>query len=403
MAVPLIDSFAAIAPRFSGSISACSSSIVIYLIFRSDAKLSTIYHRIMFAMSSVDIMSSIAIALTTLPMPRDLTGYNHPYDWAGTRLGNVHTCSAQGFFVVFGTLAMFAYNGSLCFYYTCVIAFEIKEQTILRYVEPFLHVIPLGYALVNALYPLFYENYNPTGWEAWCTIASGNGRGSDRAKLKRLYKIGIPIVISFILGFIFICFVLIIRKAVRLERALKRSQNNRNSNFRRHGDNFRLEEDRTRSANVKVVVVQAVAYCASFLLTLLTPLLRNIYIDENIYARIQVVVMPLQGFFNGMIFIYHKVYNFRRVHSDVSRCEVLRLLFKGSANDDLLLSRISFVSTADDDSENQQHHNREESASENDVVLGDEENGSRSHLSGFSIGSTTNYPSSQVQIEIGDE
>jgi len=58
----------------------------------------------------------------------------------------------------------------------------------------------------------------------------------------------------------------------------------------------------------------------------------------------------LQGFFNLLIFVSHKIYNYRRVHQDVSRCEVLWLLFRGSPTEPVILSRISIV----------QWHKREE-------------------------------------------
>ena len=55
------------------------------------------------------------------------------------------------------------------------------------------------------------------------------------------------------------------------------------------------------------------------------------------------VLIPLQGFFNAMIFISHKVYNYRRVHKDVSRCGVIKLLFQGNTQEFFLFSRISLV------------------------------------------------------------
>jgi hypothetical protein len=61
--------YAAVMPRFSGSLSAISSAAIIYVILRSEKGLSGIYHRIMFGMSTADILGSLAMALTSLPMP----------------------------------------------------------------------------------------------------------------------------------------------------------------------------------------------------------------------------------------------------------------------------------------------------------------------------------------------
>ena len=71
--IPYMTSYGAIVPRISGGISLVSSILIIYVIFKSQAKISTIiYHRILFGMSVADILSSSAIALTTLPMPSEL-------------------------------------------------------------------------------------------------------------------------------------------------------------------------------------------------------------------------------------------------------------------------------------------------------------------------------------------
>jgi hypothetical protein len=63
--------YGAIVPRVTGFLSAISSMLIMYVIVRSSRGLSTIYHRIMFCMSVFDIFTSVAMGLTTLPMPKD--------------------------------------------------------------------------------------------------------------------------------------------------------------------------------------------------------------------------------------------------------------------------------------------------------------------------------------------
>ena len=162
---PLTDNFAALAPRYSGGVSVLASSTVIYLIFKSRTKLRTIYHRIMLGMSTADILGSLAMGLSTLPMPRGSSAeLGYDYDWAGTRLGNVHTCNAQGFFFLFGIDAMFCYTGMLCLYYSLAIAFRLREERIVKYAEPFLHAVPIISALFTSIWTLATGNINATGW-----------------------------------------------------------------------------------------------------------------------------------------------------------------------------------------------------------------------------------------------
>ena len=107
--------YIAIVPRVSGSVSAISSSIIIYLVFQSAARLSTIYHRIMFCMSVSDIILSVGYALTSLPMPAEMPMEEElGIYWPGPRYGNTTTCNMQGFMTTFGATSMLGYIVTLC-------------------------------------------------------------------------------------------------------------------------------------------------------------------------------------------------------------------------------------------------------------------------------------------------
>ena len=131
---------------------------------------------------SEDVLSSrghlaFTIALTTLLMPKSVSPeviclYSLPYeDWVGTKLGNIQTCEAPGFFFVFGITTMFAYNSMLCLYYACTIAYQMKERNVRKYVKPILHLFPWTIGFSTAIPPLVKDLYNPSTLEAWCTPA----------------------------------------------------------------------------------------------------------------------------------------------------------------------------------------------------------------------------------------
>ena len=336
--------FAALAPRFSGGTSAVSSSTIIFLIFRSKTKLKSTYHRIMFGMSFFDVLSSVAIGLSTLPMPIDLPFPHPPYD--GTRLGNVQTCEAQGFMFILGFIAVFAYNAVLFIYYTCSIAFQIKEEKISKFIEPILHLIPMSVGLGVAIPPLVHGLYNPTTWDAWCSIAANAERGKVQAdetwlriKMQNIDTLVMYLCIALIL-IISASIILILWRVIKVGRALKNPTIKRLS--------ARIEEASRSHDNTKVVVKQVMAYLLSFAISLGILLVRSIIVEPYWVIYLSFVLMPLQGFFNALIFISHKVYNYRRVHGDVSRCDVIKLLFRGNADEPLLLSRISLVRMNDD-------------------------------------------------------
>jgi len=67
-----VSEYGAIVPRITAGTSAVSSFLILYLLLRSKTKLSTIYNRIMFGMSMADVLGSLAMSLTTLPMPVEM-------------------------------------------------------------------------------------------------------------------------------------------------------------------------------------------------------------------------------------------------------------------------------------------------------------------------------------------
>jgi len=305
----------------------------------------------MFAISIADILGSVAMGLTTLPMPKD-TGTDHD-DFGGTALGNTQTCEAQGFFFVFGTTAMFGYNAMLCVYYTCAIAFTMKEQQIVRWVEPWLHIMPLVVALIYAVIPLVKKFYQASSYEAWCTVVPVI---HDQHQQLHADAVIVPLIltnIGLMLTIVITSLGLIIRRIHRMEKLLASvtitfSGRRINRTSQLISDMKMVERSHN---NTKVVIIQASAYIGVFLLTLLFPLLRSATssIGERndsfkvLIGRLSIVFMPLQGFFNALIFISHKIYNYRRVHEDVSRWEILWMLLRGSLDEPMLFSRISQI------------------------------------------------------------
>jgi hypothetical protein len=162
-----------------------------------------------------------------------------------------------------------------------------------------------------------------------------------------------------------------------MNRAIRtREENCRNINYQRHPQLQRIGEFSMDQAqriaiksmqNTRVIVIQALAYFLSFLIALSMPTLKSLpgslvgnmknAENELIILRLQIVLLPLQGLFNALIFIYHKIYNYRRIHPDVSRFHVLMLVFYGKADDHVLFSRISIVSINGDNSIDINVHN----------------------------------------------
>ena len=46
----------------------------------------------------------------------------------------------------------------------------MEDKKIAKYVEPILHILPLGFGLGVAIPPLVHDLYTPIDWDAWCTM-----------------------------------------------------------------------------------------------------------------------------------------------------------------------------------------------------------------------------------------
>lgn len=112
--------FVGIVPRVISTLSIASYAVILFLIFRSAAKASTVYHRIMVMISVAGIGSCISTGLGTWVMPKygpeNVKGdpFNMP-SWPEPRYGNEATCAAQGVLKIFGDRCINMSIVMLCF------------------------------------------------------------------------------------------------------------------------------------------------------------------------------------------------------------------------------------------------------------------------------------------------
>jgi hypothetical protein len=358
-------------PAFPGALSAFSSLLIMYVILHSQKGLKSVYHRILFFMSSADILSSLAMAFHTIPMPPNLPREEEfpEYVFATKRMGNTTTCNIQGFAYLFGIITLFNYNSMLCVYYACAIGLQMDDKRISRIIEPVCHFLVLAIALFYSIPPLLNELYNPSPTEMWCVVSTYPSdcyrnedveciRGITNSPLVFDIVWGLAIGIGLNFVIVIVSFTLVISRVVYMDRSVAKYGKTCPENMREKVDNARAKNKIT-----KVVVMQASAYIMAFVITNLFPFI-NFVTDESPMATqiMTLVFLPLQGFFNFMIFIGHKVYNYRRVNPGVSRCEVLRTFFLSSTRveEPMYISQLSHVEknkdsvAGDDEEENEE-------------------------------------------------
>jgi len=309
----------------TGSISLISSVVILIVINRSEIRFSSIYHRIIAAQSLMDIIVSLAILLTTLPMPRDQI-----YPFEGPTLGTVTTCQIQGFAYILGIIGTFLYHNGLAYFYVFIIQFRVNDEKMRTFVEPTIHIFTCLSSIITATVFLCLDLYNPMPFESWCSITpypydcflfediecihgyTGNSN---------IMKTIIWAIVGFsVFGFINLlgCMGVIVY----------------GNCFHQGGDTDGEDESSSaegreswRSAK-KILQRQALMYTTVYLLIWGLPLI--VYLNRTFiygfFDALKVIFVPLSGFFNASIFLYHKVYNVVRSEPSCTYREALYLV-----------------------------------------------------------------------------
>lgn len=350
---------ASLTASLTGGLSAVSSCFIMYIILRSESKLSTTYHRIMFFMSFWDLFTSLAIALTTIPMPSE-----NIYEFEGASYGNTTTCSAQGFVAYVGSIAAILSNCILSIYYLCVLRFKITEVKIKKCLEPVLFFLTLVLSLYPGIQLWRYGLINPQEYDPYCTIGpypfhcqygdpSTCIRGGEMVQ-KMTFMTSRYFFIIIVVGILTIAvsMIMIVRSIRAAEKVIVQSSQVSDKPLRRtavgtesneHGDdnlsgldensvNLTLDRARRAHSNSKVITIQALMYVGAFVLTWIFTIMTFRMSSSVVVAMLKLIFQPSQGFFNALIFVYHKMQNVTVTSPHLNLFEVFRLVLTRPRN-----------------------------------------------------------------------
>ena len=131
-------------PMISGSISLLGSGTIATMILISVDRLSYPFRRLIFGLSIMDIIQSIAMIMGPFSLPANIDGVL----WSK---GNVTTCDIQGFALHIGFAGVPMYMLSLSVYYLYSIKFNMKDKVFSRKIEPWLHAGSICWTLLGGI------------------------------------------------------------------------------------------------------------------------------------------------------------------------------------------------------------------------------------------------------------
>ena len=294
----------AISCKVSSFVSIVGSSIVIYQIIapkKRKAMLKTMYNRIILTISTMDVIGSLAMFMSTWPIPKDTI---HD-DWIWGNIGNQTTCNIQGYFIQSSVLSVSICTSFLCIYFMLLIRYNWSERR-LRKMELMMRGA-ICLVFICSTIPLLTEAYNPTLFACWiqsypidCDTSDEYEclRGENTENLRKIF-VTTPICSC----------VLIITITMSLLYISVREQEKSVSRYRVSYRSESLSSSRTRR-----VFIKAALFIGSFCLIWIPSTIGNsLQRRGNIYHIVVPfwisIFVPLQGLCNAIIYNYENIAN----------------------------------------------------------------------------------------------
>ena len=327
----------AIIPMITGALSILGSGAIIYkILLDRKKKITKVYHRLMLAMSCLDIIMSMSAALSTIPIPKDI-----PSVWGN--IGNETTCNIQGFTSVFGFGVIF-YNTSLSIYFLLCIRYGMTESKIGKTVEPAMHIISILYPLSCAIAGLYLKVYNFSETRCWVSPYPQDCINNDQIdcdwgefaySFRWLYAGGSLIIFwcviltsQFLIFWTFWCQDKAMNKKYGTYSIVPRCEKKRVSlPVSSNGPNPQLNNLRKRTL---AVATQASFFVLASTMTYIWPLLYR-GIEQTSSSKpslfllyVKQVFFPLQGLFNFLVYVRPSYIKIRAQNMTKSRTWALR-------------------------------------------------------------------------------
>jgi hypothetical protein len=327
----------AVAPKIPALLSIIGSSYIVYTVASDARKRKKIYHRIMLSLSCCDIIASTAYFLGTWMIPKGTEGQFGPVYGAS---GNDGTCTASGFVTQFA-VASPLYNATLAFHFLLMFRYDWKDCDMVK-IEPILHGIPVCFAFGTAIAAAVLNLYGSVDWLCWINP-------DPPQQNTKIYQW------AFLFGPIFICIVFISTVMILLYRAMRTQErivekyafernvaltdaaadDDRRKSFMSRMSmrlssgsvNTGRNKKKKKKNSSTEIAIQGMLYVGAFYITWFFPTLQRIIelsqtTRKNYFALqfLDSFLLPLQGFFNAMIYCRPKFQKYLKDHPELSCC-----------------------------------------------------------------------------------
>jgi len=300
----------------------------------------------MFALATTDIVHSIYLGSSNLPVPRGTSNIVYA-------IGTKVSCNVQGFIGTFTDVALPLYYCGLTGYFFLSIKLELCDDVLSRYYEPTVHGISIGYALLGAIFiSIHHGGFNVSSGNSLCTIAPEPydcltdasidcEKGNDSIAMRWIFLFS-PIIFSFVIitTSMLIIFWTLLRKSKTSHITvgsplhanneddhrydIEQQTSRRDSVLELYAASKRKRKSSRADRDRKEGMKQALLYIIAFLVCQFFPFLVLIINGngnvqpETLLLFLTKILFPCQGFANFFVFIRPRVINTLRRNSTLS-------------------------------------------------------------------------------------
>jgi len=288
-----------IVPKFTSFLSILGSTMIISQVLQSRTNRGHTQQRLVCVMSIIDLTVSTAWFLTPLFVTEEMDQFL----WG---IGNMFSCSLQGFIVQF-SISGVLYNASLSLYYLLVIKYGFQRQEMVI-IEKYMHAFALLFGITTATTALALNLYEDANWDCWISPTKQTFQWA-------FFFAPLWIAIIFVITCMFKIY-LHVRTAER--NSIRWSQ---------------VSGRVVRLTKTRAVAQQGALYVGAFFVTWLFPTIARVVKlsgkePPDWLVALSGSFIPIQGFFNAMVYFRLRFRNCRRANPEKSRVWVVRKIIK---------------------------------------------------------------------------
>ncbi|CAJ1945777.1 unnamed protein product [Cylindrotheca closterium] len=187
----------AILPIPSAMLSVVGSVTIIYMAYNNRRKRKcSPYTRLLVAMSVCDIILSSNLSMATFGRPHATSSRVYSF-------GNSATCSTVGFLNQATTATIF-YQSMLSCYFVLTARFGVSNDYIAKKIEPWMHLVSIGYPLATAIITLSLGAYDESSTMLGCWLGTWPkecqeswGETACASMIMGYLWYGIPVILAF--------------------------------------------------------------------------------------------------------------------------------------------------------------------------------------------------------------